>query len=291
MEKYKCEICKELFTRSGLRYHKNKKIPCARLVKNENKTDEIFKDISELRCPYCKLDFTRKNNLTKHICCYCKEVKNIEAKETQIKEKEMQKQIDDLKKEMNEIKEKKKKTKEINIKNNTNSNNNNTNSNNNIEIDNNNNIIINNYQKNQFPAFTQDEILTVLRRGYNSIQELTKMTHFNEKYPEMHNIYVPKISENICMIQENNNWKAKNRNNVIDDLYEEKRDYIQNNADTYKEILGEKKYGVIKNFLDDTKDSDDIDTVEIKKDLKFLLFNNKYMVIERKKLVEKQILK
>jgi hypothetical protein len=184
------------------------------------------KYLDECKCIYCKKEFTRKNNLIYHIKYNCKKVKEIEEEKHQIfiklKEKE-DLRIKKLEEELSKIKENfevklKEKDKEIYdlkknagkikkvLNNTTNSNSHNVNTDNSIKnIDNsintqnnNNNlqnIYLMNYNANNMPALTNNEIVETLKRGFQTPVELTRKIHFNPKFPEYHNIYIPRINE------------------------------------------------------------------------------------------------
>ena len=98
----------------------------------------------------------------------------------------------------------------INGNNNTINNNNITNNiNNNIT----NNTIINNYGFERTDYITFDDMIKIIRLGFNTtIPKYIELKHFNKDFPENHNIKYEK--NNDCYVKKNGEWKIINIDNL-----------------------------------------------------------------------------
>jgi hypothetical protein len=275
--------------------------------------------LDKCQCIYCEKKFTQKCSVLYHIKNNCKRVKEIEAEKHKIFEdlkkeeddrikkleeenqklktdaqkfkEEMEKKFEELKKDFSKNpKNTKKSSKKITA------NSHNVNSNNNVQIDNsihnqnnlNNqqqNIYIVDYNKEDLDKIDKDEILAIMKRGFQAPVELTRTIHFNPKYPEFHNIYIPRINERNGMVLVSGKWRMMNRNELVEDVYENKRDYIIQNMNSFMDKLDENKKKSLKRWLD--RDNNDESIKNTKSDIKMLLFNNRHMVMDRKKEFEK----
>jgi hypothetical protein len=284
----------------------------------DNKMMEEYLKICQ--CVYCNKKFSRRDNVLAHIKNSCKKVKEIEEQKHQIftklkaleeenqklkekmdkKDEDFEKKLDKHTKELQKKFQKElqkgiqKEVKKI-INNNTMSNSNNNSNNTNIDnsIDNsiNNsqlnaqqNIYLTNYGPNNMPALTNDEIVAALKRGFQTPVELTRKIHFNPKFPEFHNIYIPRINERYGMVYTNDDWKIMDKDDLVEDIYENKRAFVVENLETYINQLDEFKKKSLKRWLD--RDDDDESVKNTKDDIKKLLFDNRKMAMNRKKELE-----
>jgi hypothetical protein len=285
MEEYlkicKCVYCNKKFSRRDnvLAHIKNS---CVKVKEIEEQKHQIFTKLKALEEENQKLkekmekkdeDFEKK--LDKH------------AKEMQKKfQKEFQKELrKGIEKGVNKI------INNNNTASNSNNNSNNTNIDNSIDNSINNsqlntqqNIYLANYGPNNMPALTNDEIVNALKRGFQTPVELTRKIHFNPKFPEFHNIYIPRINERYGMIYTNDDWKIMDKDDLVEDIYENKRAFVVENLDTYINQLDEFKKKSLKRWLD--RDDDDESVKNTKDDIKKLLFDNRKMAMARKKELE-----
>jgi hypothetical protein len=125
-----------------------------------------------------------------------------------------------------------------------------------------------------------------MKRGYQSTVELTKAIHFNPKYPENHNIYIPKINERHGMIFMNNDWRLIDKDELADDIYENKRDFIIQNLPKFIDKLDQFKKKSLLRFLEND-DNDDEAIKNTKNDIKKLLYDYRKMAMNQKKEIEK----
>jgi hypothetical protein len=287
----------------------------------DSKTMKEYLD--KYQCVYCKKQFTRKDNVITHIKNNCKKIKEIESKKHEIftklkkledtnkkleeenkrlkEEKDLENKKlredfrDELNKRLTEEVTKIKQELQLLSKNSTsiNGNNNiqNINSHNTDNSINNNfnqqNIVLNNYNKEDMSKLDENVILAIMKRGFQSTVELTRAVHFNPKYPENHNVYIPKINERNGMIYKDGYWKLVDKNELAEDIYENKRDFIIQNLDKYLNKLDENKKKPLLRFLDND-DNDDEAIINTKNDIKKLLYENRHMAMYQKKEFEKQ---
>jgi hypothetical protein len=114
------------------------------------------------------------------------------------------------------------------------------------------------------------------------LNELTRKIHFNPKFPEFHNIYIPRINERYGMIFMDDDWKIMDKDDLVDDIYENKRAFVIENLETYINQLDEFKKKSLKRWLD-RDDDDDEAVINTKNDIKKLLYDNRKMAMARKK--------
>jgi hypothetical protein len=87
------------------------------------------------------------------------------------------------------------------------------------------------------------------------------------------------------MIYVDGKWKIMNKNELVDDIYENKRDYIIQNLDNFIGQLDEYKKKSLIRWLD-TNDNEDEAIINTKNDIKKVLYENRKMAMDRKKELE-----
>lgn len=264
MKEYKCEDCNKIFSQKcHFINHKNRKNKC-----NAIKEDNI--------CKYCNKEFTKKSSLTRHIKNVC------------YKEKEIYKKLEELEKEKNKLEKQLNKKKKLDKKildKQKSITNNITNNIINNNITNNNNITINLYPygKEDMDRIDKRYIEKAINKIFYSPLELVKQVHFNDKYPEYHNIFIPNIKGNYIKIHRGDNkWDIVPKKEYIDELYVNKKNYIEDkyyeNKDKYSNIKQER----LDKFID--SENDGKTATDIKKYIEYLLYNEKCkpLILQRK---------
>jgi hypothetical protein len=142
------------------------------------------------------------------------------------------------------------------------------------------------YKNEYFENIDKSEILAIMKRGFQAPVELTRKIHFNPKFPEYHNIYIPKINEKYGMVFMNDDWRLIDKNELIDDIYENKRDFIVQNYDKFSGQLNEYKKKSLNRWLN--ADDDDISVINTKNDIKRLLYDNRHMAMEKKRIMDRE---
>jgi len=195
--------------------HKKNNILSNKILDDDNSTDE-----SDLSCKHCHKKFSRTDALKRHISNTCKVKKQKENEKEEIfqqlmdqcnKQKEVNnkqekmlntalKQIEVLTGEITKLKSNGKNIMK-NCNNTTNTNSNNTT----------NNIIMMDFGKENLQIVDKSEFIKIVKNnkitGVKITDELVKAIHFNDKYPQLNNIYISDINRQKCMIVENNEWK------------------------------------------------------------------------------------
>jgi hypothetical protein len=137
-----------------------------------------------------------------------------------------------------------------------------------------NNITIVAYGKEDMTGIDRDDIIRALKTGFNSTKHLTEVVHFNPKYPFYSNIKRNNFNmKNKLMYHNGSCWVTTSDPNMIDDLYNRKRDFIEENIEHYRDGLTKGDMTRLQRWL--TVDDDDDRITRIKGELRELLFNKK----------------
>ncbi len=88
------------------------------------------------------------------------------------------------------------------------------------------------------------------------------------------------------MVYVDGKWRIIDKNELVEDIYENKRDFIIQNLDNFINKLDEHKKKSLKRWLN--TDDDDISIKNTKNDIKMLLFNNRHMAMDQKKAMERE---
>jgi hypothetical protein len=280
MVKYECEKCNKIFYKKSLyTEHLSTKIIC---------TDRIKLKINDNKCIYCNKILSCKGNVIRHIKDGCKKVKSNLQELHKIfdilKEKEQNK-IDTLnekktallKQELNDLKQMKLQNEIDKLKCTIIQNSNNTIMNsNNIQNIQNTNIYLIGYGKEDLTKLKQKEIIKALNRGFMSPIGLTETIHFNPKYPEYHNVYISSMKDKYAMVYDGKTWNLVNKAELVDQIYDEKKDFISENFEEFYDSLTPSKRNALKEWFD--MDDDDPKIKNIKDEIKMLLYNKRKMI-------------
>ena len=274
MPKYQCDECSRTFARKrNLEYHI---------------THGACKDANH-PCKYCDKSFTTATSMYRHMKYYCldkpddvDETDDISDIDETDEKAELLERIKQLEKSNNELKEKCKKmendSKSINI---------NAGTINNVT---NNVTMFVAYGHEDMNMIDSDDIISVLKTGFNSTKKLTEAIHFNPKYPQFSNIKRNNFNmKNKIMYHNGAKWITTSDPNMIDDLYNKKREFIEENFDDYRDKLTKYDIARLKRWLS-VKD-DDYRITRIKDELRELLFNNKNISEMNEKMLKEQSLK
>ncbi len=309
MVKHECSMCNREFKKKcHLDDHLKKKNKCIQEInisQNPTKIPQNNTQIEQnnlnvtmptkisLDCNYCNKSFARKDALTRHINQYCPVAKQQNKEKQEIfdklillenknklleeeiknKDKEFKDEIKNLKKEM-------KKVQPIT---------NNTQNNNSINIGNTtNNIIMVSYGHEDMSKITPKMLSTACKKGYNSIVHLVEMVHFNPIFPEFQNVYIPSVKDKHAMVYHDDMWNLKNKDDVVNDMYDANRDYIMENIERINNFLNDGEKRSLNRWIDSEKNKDkshkDKKAIECThENLKLLLHNKRHIPIATRK--------
>ena len=248
-EVLKCKICKHVFKRE---YYYKKHIAKQRCKKKKYK------------CRYCDDKFTTDNSMYRHMKHSCQVKKEEDKKKNMIFERLIK-----LEEENKELKKEMKKIKQVN---------NITNNNNKINNGTINNIVLIGHGKEDLTKIDNSDILKCLKKGFYSTIYLTEAVHFNPKYPEYHNVYISNIKDKYAMMYDGKEWSLTRKTELIDRLYEDKRNYIEDNMEYFLETLSKSQIRALERWLNTDDEHDKIK--EVKDKIKLLLYNKREVVID-----------
>lgn len=242
-------------------------------------------------CEYCNKKFTRIDNMHFHQSNSCKK------KELIIKENETLKlalsEIAELKKlllvKMNKENKAHPRTIEkinralankYNNSNNTltnthNNNNNNNTLTNNTLINNNYNIIALGNEKLE-DVLTDKQKINILRKDNKCLEELIKLVHTNNKYPQFKNILITNVMNNIGYIydEKEKRFITTTKDELLDMLIIHRMSDIVDFYETHLDKLSEIQQRTIQKFIDKMEDSKTF-SEKRKKDIKLIIYNNR----------------
>ena len=141
---------------------------------------------------------------------------------------------------------------------------------------------------------TDEEIIKLLKskplkNQNNIITAIVDKVHFNPECPENKNIFISNIRNDDVLIYDGEEWKLHDRKEAINNLYSNKRDYIETklcdwaDADLYPEARDK-----LNNYLEGIDNTEGGET-KVKKDITLLLYNNRKQIDKKKKTVVKTI--
>lgn len=171
-------------------------------------------------CEYCNKKFKSRQGKSKHKKYHCKKIKKQDENKLL---KELLKQKDDLIKEIIEKKDKKidELLKQlIKLTENSGSNNNNI-------INSHNKITINAYGCENLEHITNNLLKKLVNKPGTAIPKLLKIIHFNDDYPENKNLKVTNIHDPYIKVHDGDDWKIKNKGDIIEDIVINKRDILE----------------------------------------------------------------
>lgn len=282
---FACEKCGAIFSRRrNLEYHIN---------------NNVCKE-KQYSCKHCDKKFSTRSTMYRHIKDNCKTVKakdkengeiyekllkmeETAEKRDKIKNKIIEKQSKELEKQSKEIETLKKEMEKLSSNKAANVNNGNIN---NGEIVNgnitNNNITLIAYGHEDFSKLTKEEMLKILQTGYNSTIKLTEAIHFDPKRPENHNVYISNKKDKYAMIFDGTEWNLRFKDDVVNMLYDDKKNYIEENMLEFYDSLSQSRKNALARWLN--TDENDERIKRIKNEIKFLIYNKKNLPIETLKL-------
>ena len=221
-KKFRCKICEKNYASNSSLWNHNKKYHTDIVTEKSLTITEKSLTITEksltipekLRCLYCNKLFSRIDNMHVHQNKYCKE-KNKQF--TLIEENKLLKeQLSNL------LKSNKMHPKTFQKINNQLINNNITN-NNNINI-----TYVKFGDEKLSEILTDNEMQKILFECRLGINKSIELTHFNDKRPELKNIIITNLQNNIGYVFNGEKFEAKPKDDILGDLFDKHLDNIEN---------------------------------------------------------------
>lgn len=300
-----CDKCnKEFYNRTHLINHKKRLRPCydvqsskinnpqKRVLENEFDKDKIINSellneyLNNNQCVYCESKFAHKNSVVKHMKGRCKEMRKIEEEKKEI--------FDQLKALKDENKELKYIIKGISekfdnvISNNKSIINNNKEIQNNYNNNGNENIIQQNinlvpYGTENIDLIDKRLIINSLNKVYSAPLYLTDAIHYNEKFPEFHNIYIPSVKDKYAMKYYEGRWNLVDKNDLIEQIYEDKKILVEENLSKFIDNLSDNKRKRLIDWIENDAEGSGEGTLKVKEEIKMLLYNKRDMPLKIQK--------
>ena len=270
-----CNNCNTKFaSRSSYRYHTKNKV-CEKQ--------------QQYKCRYCHRGFAHSSSMYRHENNICTERKmdddlendeNDDAFDNDIDKVELLRMFRKMQKQVSQIPELRAqidilRTENGKLKTNTMINNG-TITNNNIHGNMINNYVLVGYGKEDLDRIDRNDLLKGIRSGFNSTYNLIDAVHFNPKYPEFHNVYISSMKNKYAMMYDGNDWTLVMKDDLIDKLYDDKRNYIEENLEDFLESLTTSQKNALDRWMNAKDDHPYIQ--KIKNDIKLLLYNKRKMV-------------
>ena len=134
--------------------------------------------------------------------------------------------------------------------------------NNNNTINSHNKIIINAYGSENLEYISNKLLKKLVNKPGTAIPNLLKIIHFNDKYPENKNIKVTNIHDPYIKVHNGDDWKLKNKGDIIEDIIITKREILDgvvlNKDDKYivklerlDEVIEDKKNNYLEKSVKD----------------------------------------
>ena len=230
-----------------------------KITQNNSKNNE---------CKYCDKVFSRIDNLTRHYKT-CNEKKKTD--EANLHMEELVKLLNEQKQEFKtELEKKDDQIKELikkaGITNST------------ITQNIQNNIKLLAYDKTDISDLTEKDFIRCFNHNNMCVPHLLKRIHFNRKKPENHNVLLSNLKSGHIMLYDGKQWNTFNRDEVIDDMFDEKHDILEQKYEEWIDVG--KDYPIIyykfRRYLE--KINNDVVMKKIKEEMKFVLYNNRNIV-------------
>jgi hypothetical protein len=147
---------------------------------------------------------------------------------------------------------------------------------NNANITNNTNITINAYGKEDLSHITDNDYKTIFDKCNSAIPMLIDLVHFNEKKKENANVYISNMRSQFAYIYDGKKWILKNKDELIDDIYDNKCIILLEKYDDLKNILNDLTVRLFEHFKN-KYDSDDMKK-NVSDRITLLLYNNRTLI-------------
>jgi hypothetical protein len=141
-----------------------------------------------------------------------------------------------------------------------------------------NNIKLLAYDKTDISDLTDKDFIRCFNHNNMCVPHLLKRIHFNRKKPENHNVFLSNLKSGYIMLYDGKQWITYNRDEVIDDMFDEKHDILEQKYEEWVDVG--KDFPIIyykfRRYLE--KMNNDVVMKKIKDEMKLVLYNNRDIV-------------
>ncbi len=147
---------------------------------------------------------------------------------------------------------------------------------------NNNNGVINNYniialgKEKLEDVLSKKQQINILKKDYNCLQELVKLVHFNDAFPQFKNILITSVVNNIGYIfdEKEKQFISTTKDELLEKLIIHCMSDIVGFHETHFDELSESQQNTIQRFIDKMEDSKTF-SEKRKKAIKLIIYNNR----------------
>ena len=100
------------------------------------------------------------------------------------------------------------------------------------------------------------EGVKILNRKLSSLEESIKLIHFNEKRPQLKNIYITNLKDQYAYTFDGSKFIAVLKNDVLGELVDNHFENIELSVEEYKDKLNSKTIEVLDKFIEKINDED-----------------------------------
>jgi len=141
-----------------------------------------------------------------------------------------------------------------------------------------NNIKLLAYDKTDISDLTEKDFIRCFNHNNMCVPHLLKRIHFNRKKPENHNVFLSNLKSGYIMLYDGKQWNTYNRDEVIDDMFDEKHDILEQKYEEWVDVG--KDYPIIyykfRRYLE--KVNNYVVMKKIKDEMKLVLYNNRNII-------------
>ena len=234
-------------------------------------TDVMGQKVSLIKiylCKYCDNEFSRVDNLKRHMDKFCKKkiAAEIEALDSELDLKERQLRLQKVDRKIQGS------TTTQTIMGNNNTTTNNTN---NITV----NILP--YEQTDVSHLTDRDYQRAFNRASMCVPQILEKVHFDPEQPQNHNVYISSMNNKYITLHDGERWNLRDREETIEDLFADAEYMLENKLETWQEEEDPKSERATKKFQIylEVKEKAALYN-KIKQELKLLLFNNRSLITE-----------
>lgn len=165
----------------------------------------------------------------------------------------------------------------LNTTNNTTNNTINNTLNGNINVNNTVNIKLVSFNDEDLYKIDDKTIMKAIDKGFLAVQTFVKDTHFSDKYPELQNIYIPSEKSTNAVAFRNGQWVLVDQKYALKELYDNNRDFLEDQFVLLKDKLSGQTTVKFNRFIS-THDKNEAIGIDIQKELRRILYNNRDMI-------------